>query len=64
MFLIDNLFKGCQGRSNRPSIMHAVSYFACGINDIHIKICTILYYKDALKQKRILPSRVIRFRPF
>jgi hypothetical protein len=30
MFLIDIPFKCCQGRS---SIVHAVSYFACGIND-------------------------------
>jgi hypothetical protein len=28
MFLIDFPFKGCQGRSNRSSIVHAVSYFA------------------------------------
>jgi hypothetical protein len=28
MFLIDIPFKGCQGRSNRSSIVHAVSYFA------------------------------------
>jgi hypothetical protein len=33
MFLIDIPFKGCQGRSNRSSIVHAVSYFACGVND-------------------------------
>jgi hypothetical protein len=25
MFLIDNPFQGCQGRSNRSSIVHAVS---------------------------------------
>jgi hypothetical protein len=31
MFLIG--FKGCQGRSNRSSIVHAVSYFACGVID-------------------------------
>jgi hypothetical protein len=31
--LIDIPFKGCQGRSNRLSIVHAVSYFACGVND-------------------------------
>jgi hypothetical protein len=29
MFFIDIPFKGCQSRSNRSSIMHAVSYFAC-----------------------------------
>jgi uncharacterized sodium:solute symporter family permease YidK len=29
MFLIDIPFKSCQGRSNRSSIVHAVSYFAC-----------------------------------
>jgi hypothetical protein len=33
MFLIDIPFKGCQDRSNRSSIVHAVSYFACGVND-------------------------------
>jgi hypothetical protein len=33
MFLIDIPFKGCQGRSNRSSNVHAVSYFACGVND-------------------------------
>jgi hypothetical protein len=33
MFLIDIPFKGCQGRSNRSSIVHAVSYIACGVND-------------------------------
>jgi hypothetical protein len=33
MFVIDIPFKGCQGRSNRSSIVHAVSYFACGVND-------------------------------
>jgi hypothetical protein len=38
MFLIDIPFKGCQGRSNRSSIVHAVSYFACGVNDT---ACTV-----------------------
>jgi hypothetical protein len=38
MFLIDIPFKGCQGRPNRSSIMHAVSYFACGVNDT---ACTV-----------------------
>jgi hypothetical protein len=38
MFLIDIPCKGCQGRSNRLSIVHAVSYFACGVND---KACTM-----------------------
>jgi hypothetical protein len=38
MLLIDIPFKGCQGRSNRSSIVHAVSYFACGINDT---ACTV-----------------------
>jgi hypothetical protein len=33
MFLIDIPFKGCQGRSNRSSIVHAVTFFACGVND-------------------------------
>jgi hypothetical protein len=33
MFLIDIIFKGCQGRSNRSSIVHVVSYFACGVID-------------------------------
>jgi hypothetical protein len=33
MFLIDIRFKGCQNRSNRASIGHAVSYFACGVSD-------------------------------
>jgi hypothetical protein len=33
MFLIDIPFKGCQGRSNWLVIVHAVSYFACGVND-------------------------------
>jgi hypothetical protein len=33
MFMIEILFKGCQGRSNCSSIVHAVSYFACGVND-------------------------------
>jgi hypothetical protein len=38
MFLIDIPFKGCQGRSNRSSIVHAVSYFECGVNDT---ACTV-----------------------
>jgi hypothetical protein len=38
MFLIEIPFKGCQGRSNRSSIVHAVSYFACGVNDT---ACTV-----------------------
>jgi hypothetical protein len=33
MFLIDIPFQGCHGRSNRSSIVHVVSYFACGVND-------------------------------
>jgi hypothetical protein len=33
MYLIDIPFNGCQGRSNRSSIVHAVSYFACSVND-------------------------------
>jgi hypothetical protein len=33
MFLIDIPFRGCKGRSNRLSIVHAVSFFACGVND-------------------------------
>jgi hypothetical protein len=33
MFLTDIPIKGCQGRSNRSSIVHAVSYFAYGVND-------------------------------
>jgi hypothetical protein len=33
MFVIDITYNGCQGRSNRSSIVHAVSYFACGAND-------------------------------
>jgi hypothetical protein len=33
MFFIDIPFKGCQGRSNRSSIVHALSYFECGVND-------------------------------
>jgi hypothetical protein len=33
MFLIDIPFKGCQGCSNRSLIVHAVPYFACGVND-------------------------------
>jgi hypothetical protein len=32
MFLIDIPFKGCQGRPNHSSIVHAVSYFACSVN--------------------------------
>jgi hypothetical protein len=34
-FLLDIPFKGCQGRSNRSSIVHvhAVSYFACAVID-------------------------------
>jgi hypothetical protein len=38
LFLTDILFKGCQGRSNRSSIVHVVSYFACGVNDT---ACTV-----------------------
>jgi hypothetical protein len=38
MFLIDIPFRGCQDRSNRSSIVHAVSYFACGFNDT---ACTV-----------------------
>jgi hypothetical protein len=33
MYLIDIPFKGCQSRSNHSSIVHAVSYFTCGVND-------------------------------
>jgi hypothetical protein len=33
MFLIDIPFKGCHGRSSRSWNVHAVSYFACGVND-------------------------------
>jgi hypothetical protein len=33
MFLIDIPFKGWQGRSNFSLIVHAVSNFACGVND-------------------------------
>jgi hypothetical protein len=36
--LIDIPFKGCQGRSNRSSIVHVVSYFACGVNET---ACTV-----------------------
>jgi hypothetical protein len=32
MFLIDIPFKGCQGRSNRSSIEHAVSAMVCKKN--------------------------------
>jgi hypothetical protein len=32
MFLIDIPLRGGQDRSNRSSIVHAVSYFACGVN--------------------------------
>jgi hypothetical protein len=35
---IDIPFKGCHGRSNRSLIVHAVSYFACGVNDT---ACTV-----------------------
>jgi hypothetical protein len=38
MFLIDISFKGCQGRSNCSSTVHAVSYFACGVNET---ACTV-----------------------
>jgi hypothetical protein len=39
MFLIDITFKGSQeGHSNRSSIVHAVSYFACSGNDT---ACTV-----------------------
>jgi hypothetical protein len=38
MFLIDFPFKGCQGRLNRSSIVHAVSYFARGVIDT---ACTV-----------------------
>jgi hypothetical protein len=38
MFFIDIPFKGCPGRSNRSSIVHAVSYFACGVID---PACTV-----------------------
>jgi hypothetical protein len=38
MFLIDIPFKGCQGRSNGSLIVHAVSYFARGVND---STCTV-----------------------
>jgi hypothetical protein len=40
MFLIDILFKGCQGRSNRSLIVHAMSYFACGVIDI---LCIFIF---------------------
>jgi hypothetical protein len=32
-FLLDIPFKGSQGRSNRLSIVHGVSYFSCGVNN-------------------------------
>jgi hypothetical protein len=32
MFLTAIPFKGCQGHSNRSSIVHAVSYFACAVS--------------------------------
>jgi hypothetical protein len=38
MFLIDIPFKSCQGRSTHSSIVHVVSYFACGVNDT---ACTV-----------------------
>jgi hypothetical protein len=48
MFLIDIPFKGCQGRSNRSSIVHAVSYFAYGVNDtaciVHAVSMTHFYF--------------------
>jgi hypothetical protein len=41
MFLIDIPLKGCQGRWNRSSIVHAVSYFACGVNDTACTVHTV-----------------------
>jgi hypothetical protein len=33
MFLIDIPFKGCQDHINYLIIVHASSYFVCGVND-------------------------------
>jgi hypothetical protein len=38
MFSIDISIKACQGRLNRSSTVHAVSYFACDVNDA---ACTV-----------------------
>jgi hypothetical protein len=37
MVLIDIPFKGCQGRSNRSSIVHGVSYFACTMHAVSMR---------------------------
>jgi hypothetical protein len=42
MFLIDLNFRGCQGRSNRSSIVHAVAYFACSVNDTACTVHSVL----------------------
>jgi hypothetical protein len=49
MFLIDIPFKGCQGRSNRSSIVHAVSYFACGVIDTTFTVHAVALTPHAFK---------------
>jgi hypothetical protein len=48
MFLIDIPIKGCQGHSNSLSIMHAVSYCACGVKDNACFFKIILHIIDVL----------------
>jgi hypothetical protein len=56
MFLIDISFKGCQRRSNRSSIVHAVSYFACGVNDsLHFKNFKYLREFEFIFEKALAP---------
>jgi hypothetical protein len=42
MFLIAIPCKGRQGRSNRSSIVDAVSYFACGVNDTACSVVSLI----------------------
>jgi hypothetical protein len=48
MFLIDILFKGCQGRSNRSSIVHAVSMTPHAFLKIRIPSRIRIIFKKAL----------------
>jgi hypothetical protein len=55
-FLIDTPFKGCQGRTNRSSIVYEVSYFACGGNDTAcIENCELFREFEFIFKKALAP---------
>jgi hypothetical protein len=56
MFLLDIPFNGCQGRTNRSSIVHAVSYFACDVNDTAFILKKSYFFMNSnLYYERLLP---------